>query len=73
MEGDAPTIQLRLQAGDRLVLLSDGVWESEETQSLLRDSAQTEGQQLANLLVEQSAHRGSNDDMTVLVVDLFDA
>lgn len=73
MEGDAPTIQLRLQAGDRLVLLSDGVWESEETQSLLRDSAQTDGQQLANLLVEQSAHRGSNDDMTVLVVDLFDA
>jgi serine/threonine protein phosphatase PrpC len=58
---------------DRLVLLSDGVWESEETQSLLRDSAQTEGQQLANLLVEQSVHRGSNDDMTVLVVDLFDA
>ena len=55
------------------MLLSDGVWESEETQSLLRDSAQTEGQQLANLLVEQSVHRGSNDDMTVLVVDLFDA
>jgi serine/threonine protein phosphatase PrpC len=73
MEGEPPTILLRLQAGDRLVLLSDGVWESEQTQMLLRDSAHLEGQQLANLLVEQSAGRGSGDDMTVLVADLFDA
>jgi len=73
MEGDAPTVQLRLQEGDRLVLLSDGVWENEQTQELLRNSAQTEGQQLANLLVEQSARQGSSDDMTVLVADLFHA
>ena len=73
MEGEPPTIHLRLQAGDRLVLLSDGVWESEQTQMLLRDSAHLDGQQLANLLVEQSAGRGSSDDMTVLVADLFDA
>lgn len=72
MEGEAPTLALRLQAGDRLVLLSDGVWESERTQELLRDSAALEGQQLANLLLEESARRGSGDDMTVLVADLSD-
>ena len=73
MEGEAPTVTLRLQAGDRLVLLSDGVWESQRTQELLRDNACMEGQQLANLLMEESARQGSGDDMTVIVADLLDA
>lgn len=70
MEGEAPTLQLRLREGDRLVLLSDGVWEGTDTEDLLRDCGALEGQALANHLVEEAAHRGSNDDMTVIVADL---
>ncbi|MBQ4578780.1 MAG: SpoIIE family protein phosphatase [Clostridia bacterium] len=73
MEGEAPTLLLRLRPGDRLVLLSDGVWESGVTEPLLREHSGLEGQTLANLLVEESAHRGAGDDMTVLVADLLDA
>ena len=70
MEGETPTLHLRLREGDRLVLLSDGVWEGGYTEDLLRDSGCLEGQALANLLVEDAARRGSGDDMTVIVADL---
>ena len=73
MEGEAPTVLLRLRPGDRLVLLSDGVWESDATEALLRDHAAMEGQALANYLVEESARRGGGDDMTVIIADLSDA
>ena len=73
MEGEAPTVLLRLRPGDRLVMLSDGVWESDATEALLQEQAALEGQALANLLVEESARRGAGDDMTVLVADLLDA
>lgn len=70
MEGEAPNLHLRLREGDRLVLLSDGVWEGGCTEELLRDSGALEGQALANLLVEDAARRGSGDDMTVIIADL---
>ena len=70
MEGEAPTLHLRLREGDRLVLLSDGVWEGGSTEELLRDSRKLEGQALANRLVEEAARRGSGDDMTVIIADL---
>lgn len=70
MEGEAPVLHLRLREGDRLVLLSDGVWEGEDTETLLRDHGELEGQALANRLVEEAAHRGAGDDMTVIIADL---
>ncbi len=70
MDGEPPALQLRLRAGDRLVLLSDGVWENQRTQDLLRENAQMDGQALANLLVG-AASRGGEDDRTVLVADLI--
>ena len=75
LEEPVPTIELRLRAGDRLVLLSDGVWDSGFTEDFLRDNAHLPGQALANLLLEEALRRGSADDMTVLVADLssFDA
>ena len=73
MEGEAPAVHLRLRAGDRLVLLSDGAWESGATEELLREHTAAEGQALANLLLEECARRGAGDDMTVLIADLLDA
>ena len=71
LEGPPPTVELRLREGDRLVLLSDGVWDSGFTEELLRDNGHLPGQALANLLLEEAARRGSADDMTVLVADLM--
>ena len=62
-----------LREGDRLVLLSDGVWDGGRTEELLRENAGLEGQALANLLVEDAAGRGGSDDMTVLIADLHKA
>ena len=73
MEGEAPTLHLRLREGDRLALLSDGVWDGEATETLLREQGRLEGQALANLLVEEAARRGSGDDMTVIIADLVRA
>ena len=73
MEGEPPVVQLRLREGDRLVLLSDGVWDGGRTEELLRENAGLEGQALANLLVEDAAGRGGSDDMTVLIADLHKA
>ena len=70
MEGDVPTVHLHLRAGDRMVLMSDGVWEGETTRRLLADNLSLDDQALANLLVEQTAKSGGSDDMTVLVASL---
>lgn len=69
-EGEAPLIRLRLREGDRLVLLSDGVWDSGLTRDLLHEGQALPGQALADLLVEDAARRGGRDDMTVIVADL---
>ena len=70
MEGEVPTVRLHLRAGDRVILLSDGVWAGQKTADLICDHLQLEGQELANLLVEQAAKEGGGDDMTVVVAQL---
>lgn len=69
-EGEVPLIRLRLREGDRLVLLSDGVWDSGSTRELLLERQSLPGQALADLLVEDAARRGGQDDMTAIVADL---
>lgn len=61
-----PAAHLRLREGDRIVLMSDGVWENPDTESLLRDGGGLEGQALANALIREAARKGVCDDMTVL-------
>ncbi|MBQ7492358.1 MAG: SpoIIE family protein phosphatase [Clostridia bacterium] len=61
-----PAAHLRLREGDRIVLMSDGVWENPETEALLRDGSGMEGQALANVLIREAARKGLSDDMTVL-------
>ncbi len=70
LDGEAPLLHLRLRPGDRLVLLSDGVWECEHIPDLLRENSGLGGQVLADLLIEQAAKAGGGDDMTVIVADL---
>ncbi len=70
VEGETPILHLRLRPGDRLVLLSDGVWECEHLPDLLRELGEAPCQELADRLVEQAAKGGCGDDMTVLVADL---
>ena len=61
-----PAAHLRLREGDRIVLMSDGVWENPDTEALLRDGSGLEGQALANALIREAARKGLSDDMTVL-------
>lgn len=64
---DIPPFSLRLQAGDRLLLLSDGVWDACDPEALLRENAALPGKELAELLL--SAGEDVSDDRTVIVAD----
>ncbi len=70
LEEEVPVLRLRLRESDRLILLSDGVWEKADLPDLLREKGGLPGQELCNLLIEQAARGGCGDDMTVLIADL---
>jgi len=61
---------LRLREGDRIVMLSDGVWENGDTQQLLQEKAADQSAALGSDLILAAVRGGAVDDMTVLTVQL---
>ncbi len=70
LESPVPLQHLRLRPGDRLVLLTDGVWDEQRTSALVEKAAGLPPQDLADLLLHDARSRGGEDDMTVLIADL---
>ena len=70
LESPVPLQHLRLKAGDRLILLTDGVWDERRTPALAEKAAELPLQDLADLLLHDARSRGGEDDMTVLAADL---
>lgn len=66
-------ITLRLRAGDRLLLLSDGAWELPDPEGFLREKGGLRPQALAEEWIRRAAEKGGEDDMTVLAVALHSA
>lgn len=65
---DSSPAVIKFSDGDRLVMLSDGVWDSEGIEAVLRTGAALEPPQLAAELINAASRGGSTDDMTVMIV-----
>jgi protein phosphatase len=58
-----------LEAGDRVLLCTDGVWEAVDESDLLTDLTGTPVTQAAERLVARAARAGGQDNMTVVVYE----
>ena len=67
----APPQLLHLQDGDRMLLISDGLWESAAVQALLRSGRPLDPETLPDRLMALAAQDGVRDDRTVLLLDFF--
>ena len=71
-EGDGPEpLMMNLEPGDRVVMMSDGVWDNSDTEQVLRGASELSAAELGGLLVETAAAGEGDDDMSVLVVSLM--
>lgn len=66
---DPDVSELQLQAGDRLVLLTDGVWSTVGGVDLQQALTQATPQATAEALVQQALRHGGPDNATALVLD----
>lgn len=72
---DAQVLPLEIQAGDQLIMMSDGVYEgmsddraADWMEDLLTRHSKTDQEQLLKLIFEQAEKQGSNDDMSVISI-----
>jgi protein phosphatase len=70
-ELDVDTFTVQLQAGDRLVLCSDGLWEMVLDENIQHavEKARTP-QKACDVLIEEANRAGGEDNISVIVVEL---
>ena len=68
---DVDTFTIQLQAGDRLILCSDGLWEMVLDDDIQRivEKARTP-QKACDVLIEEANRAGGDDNISVIVVEL---
>ena len=65
---EAEPILLRLEPGDRVVMMSDGVWDNSDTEQVLREASALDAALLGARLLDAAAP--GEDDMSVVVVTM---
>ncbi len=66
-------IAARLQNGDRVIMLSDGVWENGDCEALAVGGASLQPNELISKMMASAAQAGAVDDMSAIVVTLAQA
>jgi len=70
--GEVEVRSVSVQAGDRLLLCSDGLTEELEDDEILQDLLQHPGNEpAAKLLIESAKEAGGHDNITVIIVDVI--